>query len=91
MPQTHSPAPWRPAPSVGFTVIQAADGSTVGTVSDGPDGAPNAALIAAAPDLLAALEALCERFDAATAARDYRHDLWSAALVAIAKARGQSA
>src|SRR5262249_45752320 len=86
-----SPAPWRAVPSVGFTVILAGDDATVGTVSDGPDGAANARLTAAAPELLVALEALCERFDAATAARDYGHDLWSAALAVVSKARGQSA
>lgn len=46
----------------------------------------DARLIAAAPELLAALEALSERFVGRSQA-DY--DLWTAATAAIAKARGQ--
>jgi hypothetical protein len=55
---THTPGPWFSAATstIGHNVIVDADGFTI--CSPSPMGASNARLIAAAPDMLAALEAI---------------------------------
>ena len=80
---------WRP-------MITGADQSDVAEVPwQGDTGKPDAALIAAAPDLLAACEAMLDRFGgtasahAPTLGRDRDAAARSAARAAIAKAKGE--
>jgi len=100
---THTPGPWRRqviAPHFEMTAIQTADGKkSIGRVNAGVEGKANAHLIAAAPDLLAALTAVIGDFDHA-GLRGLIHKHWGAekeismrqsiaqAKAAIAKAKG---
>ena len=85
----HTPGPWVPCDtdSEHTTLISGNDGSGAtrnGGIYiarvQGPDNRANARLIAAAPDLLAALEALRDR--------GHTEATWFLAKKAIAKARG---
>jgi hypothetical protein len=96
MQTTHTPGPWRVAPS-----CRNGNGTAWRDIlSDGAEFAPSyvgealdvdAALIAAAPDLLAALQHALERFEAIPAHRDemgiYRQSA-AIARAAIARATG---
>lgn len=85
----HTPGPWKiGALESGQAAVDGADGSEVtGFIS-----IPDAHLIAAAPDLLAACDRLLMSADASWRGRDVGHD-WDVAcdeaVKAIAKARGQ--
>jgi hypothetical protein len=93
MTTTHTPGPWR---IVGGTEVRGADGTIVCNTADyrvpKPDmvavALPDAALVAAAPALLAALQALLAKHDD----RDGLSDLWpeqaAAARAAIKAATG---
>ena len=89
----HTPGPWEtsrdavPAGHVQITVYEFVSGDRVATVFQNE---ANARLIAAAPDLLAALEAMLAAY-AFNATLQKREDLHSAvrdSLDALAKARG---
>lgn len=83
---THTPGPWRdqplsrrdPTPGVNIW-ITGPDGQVVATLPDTAAGNANARLIAAAPDLLAALKLYVEHFG----------DPLKVARPAIAKAEGR--
>ena len=98
MSTNHTPGPWAiiadvPGHEIGYRAIAAVeDGELAETICNpSPMGAANAALIAAAPDLLAALQALVEEYEpniktfALNAPRKAR---WERAIAAIAKATG---
>lgn len=99
--KTHTPGPWKAFNCVGPRSlknwhIQADDlkGRPVATIADIGDGdAANANLIAAAPDLLAALEQLVEEFESRVSLVRELSPNESLALhhsyEAIAKAKGQ--
>ena len=79
----HSPAPWAivdsvPCSEIGYRAVLDADGFTICDPS--PMGEANARLIAAAPDLLAALETMLEQF-----ADHAQYDEWDAKAVKNAK------
>jgi hypothetical protein len=80
----HTPGPWRVlyGERNGDTQIMAQDDYFRVAVT----GAADARLIAAAPDMLAALKALVEPPDL----RDLRIEDWQNAIAAIAKAEGTS-
>jgi len=83
----HTPGPWmlgNGSRATGFTVKIASDELLVGGY--GLKSEANARLIAAAPDLLAALE-LIERNSTKA---DWADDIWAALVNAIAKARGDT-
>ena len=100
----HTPGPWSTATGrLGGLLIMGADDSMVTVIApeDGAVGVANATLIAAAPDLLAALEALTGAYwdvdidrleDESRDEYNARLDEYSAVLkagaAAIAKARG---
>lgn len=94
----HTPGPWDVLPYVDAIKILDSNGSSIALVcdrwTDEPGMPPdNARLIAAAPDMLAALQRLCEQ---AEMTEDYR-DSFDGTLVnackqaraAIAKAKGE--
>lgn len=81
----HTPGPW----GASGTVVRADNGqgaviAELGKVRD--VNLANAALIAAAPELLRALEDLLAVHETK---RNLAHDVWEAARAAIAKAEGQ--
>lgn len=95
----HTPGPWEVAAGDNYRIEAAAIPETYPHHFPGDDlgrmvamvgnrqpdfGAADAALIAAAPDLLAALQAV-------VAISDRKHDAWDAAKVAIAKALNREA
>ena len=92
---THTPAPWQvisdvPMAEIGYRAILAQDGETICNPS--PMGGANARLIAAAPNLLAALRDLL-RVDCMAEAGMYRADrseVQDRARAAIAKAEGRA-
>ena len=90
---THTPGPWTVEPETHVTlrVVAGDDGDCVCTLFAGTPAdtrRADAHLLAAAPDLLAALEALVAQIRA-EGGKGYRvHDLADAGLAAIAKARG---
>lgn len=86
---THTPGPWR-LHEVDDTRVMGADGSWVADMGgdyddalDWPRMEANARLIAAAPDMLAAMKAICSDFA-------QQHPLIIDGLAAIAKAEGRS-
>ena len=87
MTTQHTPDPWLPSEGLtGFPILYS-DPET-GTLETLPETVPNALLCASAPDLLAALEDLC---NVATHPEASRADLLAMveeARAAIAKARG---
>lgn len=91
----HTPGPWYVSSSnFNHIIVSEADGTTVGWTTNYPPpenarGEANAHLIAAAPDLLEALEALADDHEFG-ATGTIRQDHLRAARLAIAKARGQS-
>ncbi len=97
----HSPAPWkiehhRNSPHWAMTRIVSAEGHSVAQLSVGPwtteYAQSNLALIAAAPDLLAALELILTpspHYAATKAHRDLIAEARAKGLDAIAKARGE--
>ena len=89
----HTPGPWRVVDSWNDHMVEGQNGEEI-IWQDGPHDTPtineaNARLIAAAPDLLAALEQL-------VAVKDYSDRIWGAtfdwdaARAAIAKAKGEA-
>lgn len=86
----HTPGPWkygyeRPTaqdPEEQWAIVTIAGGHIVANVNPDSRQDANARLIAAAPDLLAALEAV-------VFISDRKHDAWDKARAAIAKAKGQ--
>lgn len=89
----HTPGPWT-AEGWNNTTVNAADGSTITAAPGGVRGAKiseiqaNARLIAAAPDLLAALELFLAQYHVpGSAYREARPEI-QAALAAISKAKG---
>ena len=77
MTTTHTPGPWAiiadvPGHEIGYRAIVAVDdGELAETICNpSPMGAANARLIAAAPDLLAALQYALERFECIPEHRD---------------------
>lgn len=91
---THTPGPWGVHPKLsasenhkGYRVADG-DGFFVADVSprdeDGDEGGANAHLIAAAPDLLAAVKAFLALDDG----RAFAHESWDDARAAVKKARG---
>ena len=92
MTTQHTPGPWyidcqNESAAIGYRAIVDGDGYTV--CSPSPMGQANARLIAAAPDLLAALR-LCERALEERDAEAEEHAA-KAARAAIAKATGETA
>jgi hypothetical protein len=95
---THTPGPWRVTEYGGEIAIHAEDNTKIALpekwfASDRAEAVANAALIAAAPDLLAALERLANAVDAhcraiTTAALIELDDATIDARAAIAKAKG---
>lgn len=83
MTSQHTPGPWRIG-DAGFTVFGPPKPSALPETIAPVKNRANARLIAAAPDLLAALEAL-----AALPNKHRPEEMWEAARAAIAKARGQ--
>ena len=83
---THTPGPWHKVEADTTIPIKAANGKTVASVrySDNDDNDAN--LIAAAPDLLAALEAIMKGVSGCQKEPQYE-----AARAAIAKAKGATA
>lgn len=99
----HTPGPWvyvagrfngRHAKSASGSVMSAdAYGWYIATIEDAPEAESNARLLAAAPDLLAALEAACEEIKylrdwANNHGAMYDEERFTEGLVAIAKAKG---
>ncbi len=83
----HTPGPWEVSPQVRAAVLI---GVAKVSLPDGSEeNRANARLIASAPDLLEALEAIVESVDAETAAI-FEHLVW-AARAAISKATGEPA
>ena len=78
---THTPGPWVLAEATKTIPIRGANGKTVASVRYGETDLYDARLIAAAPDLLAALQGVIRVADRAT-------DEFDAARAAIAKALG---
>lgn len=110
---SHTPGPWECFPKLtasenhrGFVVQKSGThkwrlADVVPMDEDGKEGAANARLIAAAPDLLAALRELMAAGDEvvahcgtdgplADAACERNHRAWNAARAAIAKAEGHA-
>lgn len=93
----HSPAPWAivdsvPCSEIGYRAILDADGFTICDPS--PMGESNSRLIAAAPDLLHALNLMLREHDALQMAENSTEDRWPAATLAravISKATGGNA
>lgn len=94
---THTPGPWVVHESGGFCYIRPADHEpgvmAVAQVCKRPnyEQKPNARLISAAPEMLAALEALTRAYAESMNADTsdlWDSDLWDNAVDAIAKARG---
>lgn len=95
-PAEHTPAPWFLEGNTVYALTTDERGREVNifwaTLSgtrftpDGRENRANARLIAAAPDLLAALEAMVDRWEPDSAGSDRR--MWETACAAIAKARG---
>lgn len=93
MTTQHTPGPWRyeranPSPTTGEHLIAGAKNGYLAEIRDCGSGniSANARLIAAAPDLLAALEELLNALPSATT-----HPAIKAARAAIAKATGEAA
>lgn len=95
MPANHTPGPWAISQSHGFRTGAPANAYTIngacGTVATTPNpnvasNAANARLIAAAPELLAALQALLE---VVPQTYDCRHEL-ADARAAVARATGDA-
>lgn len=82
----HTPGPWDRGRASGCTQIYGADGTLVAHVEP---HAGNSRLIAAAPDLLAALQGLCIEYELPDS-ESPRRKLWLAANAAIAKATGSA-
>lgn len=84
MTTTHTPGPWKVEPlNANHVVVRAADGSVPANC---PAHSPaDAALIAAAPDLLAALKGLNHSWENGC---QPPVRMWDAARAAIAKAEG---
>lgn len=74
-----TPGPLRASSDRFAHVVLGMDGAEIATVREFAD----AVLFAAAPELLAALEAV-------VAISDRKHDAWDAAKAAIAKAKGEA-
>jgi len=94
MKTQHTPGPWKINKKYSFSVETLSDGQGINIIAEcsDPDGirsagedSANAKLIAAAPDLLAALEAMIAKIDA-----DKLPISCSLARAAIAKARGEA-
>jgi hypothetical protein len=78
----HTPGPWKAS---GFSISAKGSGHIAKALEvymDRTTREANARLIASAPDLLEALEAVI-------AISDRKHDAWDAAKAAIAKAKGE--
>jgi hypothetical protein len=90
MTASHTPGPWfrQQVGTPGYFTIIMPNGNPVPT--SGPKGAANARLIAAAPDLLAALDLCFEFLDRNYEDRDMP-DILIPARVALEKARGANA
>jgi hypothetical protein len=90
----HTPGPWKIVHHAnGLGEATQIDGANRGSVADvygATDGVQtaNAHLIAAAPDMLEALEALMS--DSSTLAGNIQIESWELATAAIKKARGQT-
>jgi hypothetical protein len=92
---SHTPGPWQVMDNSRtlLHVERQEDGEAVCSVPRGKKGAANASLIAAAPDLLAALKALrgdSWRHTVDWGPRDERHAIEEQCDAAIAKAEGTS-
>lgn len=91
---THTPGPWSVPKYFGYGTICAEKEQVIARISavGVRATAANARLIAAAPDLLAALKALTEWGREHTSPRDENspHSLLIAAVAAIAKAEGRA-
>lgn len=88
----HTPGPWRASAGTGYVAIMAGptiDRQLAITMTCNPEGCANARLIAAAPDLLAALERL-EAGVRLWISRGVSDEDMAAARAAIAKARGEA-
>jgi hypothetical protein len=95
----HTPGPWvvddNREGREGLVTVYGADGSAVTCTGDMEDctarDLADARLIAAAPDLLAAIESEAVRraYDAGLGASEWEAFLWPEARAAIAKARGE--
>ncbi len=89
MTHTHSPAPWKLTTTVsGRPLVCSADlldVATIGKVGSETEQHANAALISAAPDLLAALETMLAYWD-----KGSFHPAIDQACAAIARAKGQA-
>ena len=87
---SHTPGPWRYAGRsvAGAFHIGPEEGYSVGIIHHSPDGEANARLVAAAPDLLAALEECQAEIHIECGLTDYPSCIRARA--AIAKAKGEA-
>ena len=88
MSAQHTPGPWVVKVTAGETFIRSSDGANVSRVGAATNMRANARLIAAAPDLLAALKAVCSH---GTREPQQISSDWDAARAAIARAEGGAA
>jgi hypothetical protein len=88
----HTPGPWAADPCDGCVMVLSSDGETVATVHGGNEktDSANAALIAAAPDMYAALRDLLSDAEAADMAQGPHAGSLIEARKSLAKAEGRS-
>jgi hypothetical protein len=88
---THTPGPWKRQFAAGAHVIRAngTSRSLAQVLHDGPEDEANAALIAAAPEMYAALVGLMRASGSLTGNPDMDYRWEAAARAAIAKAEGR--